>query len=152
MYQRPVLGLSEARAGVEAALAEASKKPDHPMAVAVVDDQGSLVYFARQDGAYALYGRMAINKAYTAALMMRDTRNFLERSRKADRELGTWGDGRVTAIPGGQCIINPGEGYIPGSEISGTVVGGIGMSGDIVEEDERIAIVGAEAIKKAMKL
>jgi len=87
MYQREVLGLSEARAAVEAALSEAYKQPERPMAVAVVDDRGDLVYCARMDGAYPLYMHMAINKAYTAARMLRDTAAFAERERELGREL-----------------------------------------------------------------
>ena len=45
MSQKEVLSLSQARAAVEAALLEASKEPGRPMAVAVVDERGDLVYF-----------------------------------------------------------------------------------------------------------
>ena len=148
MYQREVLGLSEARVAVEAAIAEASKEPDHPMAVAVVDDRGDPIYFARMDGVYPLYVQMAINKAYTAARMLRDTDALAKRQRELDRELTTWGDSKFTLLKGGQCITKPGEGYIPGSTIKGTVLGGIGASGRTVEEDERIAIAGLKAIRR----
>jgi len=147
MYQREVLGLSEARAAVEAALSEAYKQPDRAMSIAVVDDRGDLVCCARMDGAYPLYMHMAINKAYTAARMLKDTAAFAKRERELGRELTTWGDSKFTFVKGGQCIIRPGEGYIPGSTSKGTVLGGIGASGRSAEEDETIALAGLKAIK-----
>ena len=147
MYQKEVIGLSEARIAVEAALAEASKQPDRPMAVAVVDDRGDLVYFARMDGALPLYVHMAINKAYTAARMSWDTGFFAGLQREFDRELAIWGDSKLTLIKGGQCVIKPGKGYIPRSTTTGTVVGGIGASGRTEDEDEMIALAGLKAIE-----
>jgi len=147
MYQREVLGLSEARAAVEAALSEAGKQPDRPMAIAVVDHRGELVYCARMDGAYPLFMHMAINKAYTASRMLRDTAAFAERDRELGRELATWGDDKLTYIRGGQCIIKPNGGYLPAGKTKGIVVGGIGTSGRVPEEDEEIALAGLKAIK-----
>ena len=146
MFSREVLGLEEARVIADAALVEASKEPNRPMAVAVVDDRGDLIYCARMDGAYPLYMHMAINKAYTAARMFRDTAEFAKRQREFGRELATWGDGKFTLMKGGQCIIRPGEGYLPGAPGKGTVLGGIGAAGRIEEEDEEVAIAGLRAL------
>ena len=146
MYKREVLGLEEARAIAEAALAEASKEPNRPMAVAVVDDRGDLIYCAKMDGAAPLYMHMAINKAYTATRMMRDTAAFAELQREFGRELTTWGDSKFTLQRGGQCIIKPGDGYIPRGPVQGTVLGGIGASGRSDVEDEQVAIAGLKAL------
>ena len=73
MFQKTCLGLAEARAAVEAVLEEANKLPDAPIAVAVVDDYGRLVYFARMDGCPPVVVELAINKAYTAAVALMDT-------------------------------------------------------------------------------
>ena len=83
MYKREVLGLGEARTAAEAILAEASKEPNRPIAVAVADDRGDLIYLARMDGCYPLFIHMAINKAYTAARFRRHTRAFAERRKRA---------------------------------------------------------------------
>ncbi len=147
MSQKEVLSLSQARAAIEAALLEASKEQGRPMAVAVVDEWGDLVYFGRMDGAYPLFVHMAIIKAYTASRMLRDTAAFAERDHELGRELATWGDDRLTYIRGGQCIVKPGEGFIPGNPNKGTVIGGIGASGRAPEEDEMIALAGLKAIK-----
>jgi uncharacterized protein GlcG (DUF336 family) len=147
MYQRETLGLAEARAAVEAAIAEASKEPDRPMVVAVVDDRGDLVYFARMDGALPMFTHMAINKAYTAARMQRDTESFGNWLKQRGRELAQWTDAKLTPIRGGFPIIKPGKGYLPVGEKQGKLLGGIGASGRSGDEDGAIASVGLNAIK-----
>jgi uncharacterized protein GlcG (DUF336 family) len=147
MYQREVLGLAEARAAVEAALAEAGKEPNRPQVIAVVDDRGDLIYFARMDGALPLFTNMAINKAYTAARMQRDTASFGDWLKERGRDLAMWTDSRLTTTRGGLCIIKPGEGYLPLGTKQGKILGGIGASGRSGEEDEQIALTGLKAIK-----
>lgn len=151
MYQKEVLGLSEAQAAVEAALAEASKEPERPMAIAVVDDRGDLICFVRMDGALPLFTQMAISKAYTSSRMQRDTTSFGNSQRERGREIAAWADDKkLTTVPGGLCIIKPGKGYLPAAgTISGTLLGGIGASGRSPQEDEAIASAGLEAIKLA---
>jgi len=147
MYQREALGLAEARAAVEAALAEASKEPNRPMAIAVVDDRGDLVHFARMDGALPMFTQMAINKAYTSARIQRDTASLGDWLKERGRELAVWTDDKFTTARGGLSIIKPGEGYLPVATKQGKLLGGIGASGRSGEEDEQIALVGLNAIK-----
>jgi glc operon protein GlcG len=147
MYQKEVLGLEEAKAAVEAALAEAGKDPGRPMAVAVVDDRGDLICFARMDRALPLYTHMAINKAYTASRMRRDTVSFGEWQREKGREVAIWTDDRITPVQGGLCIIKPGEGYLSATGPRGTLLGGIAASGRSGKDDEAIAAAGLKAIK-----
>lgn len=147
MYQREALGLAEARAAVEAALAEASKEPNRPMAIAVVDDRGDLVYFARMDGALPMFTHMAMNKAYTAARVQRDTASFGDWLKEKGRELAVWTDDKFTTARGGLPIIKPGEGYLPIGTKQGKLLGGIGASGRSGEDDEQVALAGLNAIK-----
>ena len=109
MFEKKCLGLTEARAAVEAVLEEASKLPDAPIAVAVVDDYGRLVYFARMDGCPPVVVELAINKAYTAAVALLDTVAFAERDKGWGRELATYGDARFTYLQGGLVIRAGGE-------------------------------------------
>lgn len=146
MFKKDVIGLEEARRAVDAALAEASKEPHRPVAVAVVDDHGDLVYFARMDGAHPLFGHMAINKAYTAARMMMDTATLADVHRERGFDLATWGDGKLTLMRGGQVILKPGDAYIPGPTKQGIVLGGIGSSGRLAIEDEKVAVAGWKAL------
>jgi len=48
-YQRSVLSLDEAHKAMDRTLQEAFKAPDRPVAIAICDDQGELVTFARMD-------------------------------------------------------------------------------------------------------
>jgi len=73
MYQRESLGLEEARIAIEAMLREASKEPNRPVAMAIVDSQGQLISFARMDGGLPINQEMAIKKASTAAQIGVDT-------------------------------------------------------------------------------
>lgn len=147
MYQRETLGIAETKAAVEAALDEAKKEPNRPIAIAVVDDRGDLVCFARMDGALPLYTNMAINKAYTAARMQRDTDSFGEWLKQKGIDLTVWTDDKLTPIKGGFVIINPGEGYLPIGEKQGKLLGGIGVSGRSSEEDAQIAFTGLKAME-----
>jgi uncharacterized protein GlcG (DUF336 family) len=142
MFQKNCLGLAEARAAVEAVLEEANKLPDAPIAVAVVDDYGRLVYFARMDGCPPVVVELAINKAYTAAVALLDTLAFAERDKGWGRELATYNDARFTYLQGGLVIRAGGEGVI-----SQALLGGIGVSGRMPDEDERLARSGLKAMK-----
>ena len=147
MFDKPTISLEGARAAVDAALAEASKKPECPVSIAVVDGGGELVCSARMDGAYPLFMRVALNKAYTAAILLKDTTEFAKRSSDMNVDVSSWGDPRLTFIEGGFTIMKPSEGYIPASTTKGTVIGGIGVSGRAAVEDAVIARAGLKAIK-----
>jgi uncharacterized protein GlcG (DUF336 family) len=142
MYQREVLGLNDARAAVDAVIAEASKEPGRPIAVAVVDDRGDPICTARMDKGLPLFSHNAINKAYSAARMARDTLTTDKRMREDGLELAVWGDNRITTLQGGVCITKPSGQEWP----AGVLLGGIGVSGCGREEDERLSLVGIKAM------
>ena len=48
-YQKATLSLEEARRAMDRMLEEANKEPNRPLAIAIVDDQGELVSYARMD-------------------------------------------------------------------------------------------------------
>jgi glc operon protein GlcG len=137
MFQKGCLGLAEARAAGEAVLAGAAKLPDAPIAVAVTDDYGRLVFFARMNRCPPVVVELAINKAYTAAVALMDTFAFAERDKGWGRELATYGDARFTYLQGGLVI----------QAADGTLLGGIGVSGRMPDEDERLARIGLEAMR-----
>jgi glc operon protein GlcG len=141
MFEKECLGLAEARAAVEAVLNEACKLPDAPIAVAVVDDYGRLIYFARMDRCPPVALELAINKAYTAAIAMMDTLAFAERDKDWGRELATYADTRFTYLQGGLVISSGQDGA------SRSFLGGIGVSGRKAAEDEDLARIGLEAMK-----
>lgn len=142
MYSRKFLGLDQARAVAEAALAEASKNPERPCAIAVVDPMGDLVYFVRQDDDYNRdhphYIMLAINKAYTAARFWRDTAGIDEDFRKRGLNgVRDFLDPRYTPLPGGMCIKTP----------DGTLIGAIGISGRTSKDEITDIDIGEAGLK-----
>ncbi len=150
MHQTEHLGLEEARIGVDAVLAEMSKYPGAGICVMVVDGNGDFIYGVKTDGAYPSIVKMAFNKAYTAAVMLRDTLVLKERQKDIGVTTFDWGDPNFTTVEGGVCIVKPGPGHIPPGKMKGRIVGAIGFSGLYAAEDERMAQIGAEAIRKAI--
>jgi len=136
MIERKSLGLAEAQKAVQAMLEEASKG-GRPMSVAVVDALGTLLGFARMDGASPLTARMAMNKAYTAASFGIDTRNVNEWFKGAGKDVAWYDDHRLTVVHGGVCIRS-----------GDVLVGAIGTSGRHEDEDEALALVGKKALEE----
>lgn len=143
MYTKECLGLAETRAAIEAVLGEAGKQPEAPIAVAVVDDHGKLAYFARMDGCPPVVVELALMKAYTAAVALMDTVSFAARDKEWGRELATYGDDRFTYLQGGLVIWTKPDAGGPGQ----VLLGGIGVSGRMPDEDERLARIGLEAMQ-----
>ena len=135
------LGLEEAKAIVDAMLAEAARR-DLKFAAAVVDAGGDLIHLSRMNGASALNARMSHNKAYTATKWQRDTRVLKERlfdmSLGDDRrEISWFGDPRYTPVWGGIVL----------RASDGTMLGALGESGGTPELDEEIGRLGEQLFK-----
>jgi len=100
------------------------------MAIAIVDHEGLLQYFARMDGALPASTEIAIAKAYTSAAL-----------RMSTSEVGQ------KALPGAPLYgiqhTHPGKIVLFGGgfplRLGERVAGGIGISGGSVEEDEQVA-------------
>ncbi len=136
MYSKKFIGLEEARAVAEAVLVEASKSPGRPVAAAVVDPVGQLIYLVRQDDTLALSSNMATNKAYTAITLRQDT---AEVDSEMKTDISNFCDPRLTRLPGGVCLRAP----------DGTIIGAIGVSGRRRGErpsDKELAEAGAKAL------
>ena len=98
------------------------------IAVAVVDDHGELLVFARMDGTSLHAGVLAQNKAYTSARDRQATASLAQWAKDTGKDMGYWTDPKFTGIQGG----------LPISE-NDLVTGAIGVSGLSEEEDEVIA-------------
>jgi glc operon protein GlcG len=140
MYQRESLGIEEAKAAIEAILGEALKKPAQPVAVAVVDNRGELISYARMDGANQFNETMSLRKARTAALVGIDTSVFGQALPSLKINITDFGGCDVTIVPGGVSVSKPG---------GGPLVGAIGVSGRMAEEDEILARVGLNTLRSA---
>ena len=134
MIERACLSLEQAQRAVTAVIAEADKD-GRPMAAAVVDDHGDLICCARMDGAPARVQRFAIRKAYTAAVMGRNTLVFKKDIVDHNRSLSDYGDPLFTTLQGGHVVI-----------ADGRVVGAVAAGGNTTERDEEIAAIGVKAI------
>jgi uncharacterized protein GlcG (DUF336 family) len=135
-YQKPVLSLDDARRAMDRMLQEALKAPNRPIAIAICDDQGELVAFARMDKCAPLPLTIARKKAYTAARTRSDTKAFADRLKSMGRSAIDLGDPNLIGVQGGVAIIAG----------DGAALGGIGVSGLAAEEDEAIARAGLGAI------
>jgi uncharacterized protein GlcG (DUF336 family) len=131
----PRLTLAEARRVLQAALGKA-EAIGQPMNVAVVDDGGHLLAFARQDGAILASVDIATGKARTAALMKMST---AELGKAAAPGAPLYG---IEVTNGGLVIFGGG---IPLAGKRGDVVGAIGVSAGSVEQDVAVAQAGADA-------
>jgi uncharacterized protein GlcG (DUF336 family) len=121
------LSLEEGMKAIEVVVAEASRDA-RPMAIAVVDKQGELICCLRMDRAAPRILRHAIRKAYTAAVMERDTTAFKQDLQERDGNLDEWGDVRLTTLQGGVAI-----------KVDGECVGAIGVGGNTRQRDKEIA-------------
>jgi glc operon protein GlcG len=89
------------------------------VAVVVSDVAGAPVVLRRMDGVSPITGEIALDKAYTAAVLRRTTRALAERMTSApDLTMGMANRPRLIAWQGGLPIIE-----------NGTVIGGLGVSG-----------------------
>jgi glc operon protein GlcG len=122
-------------AGAEAVLAAAAQEATRlgrRVVIAVVDPAGELVALRRTPGAQVASSRVAVDKARTAAIFVRPSRE-LEEQVSAGR-LG------ALALHGGSAL----TGGIP-LVVDDHVVGAVGTSGETPAEDEAISLVGAQA-------
>ena len=116
-----------------AALPFASKN-SWPVAIAIVDNNGHLVYFERMDDTQIASTWIAIDKAKTSAQFRRPSRAFEEGVAKGRNAiLGLQG---ATPITGGLPIV-----------VGGKVIGGVGVSGVTADQDEQVASAGVAALK-----
>src|SRR5689334_15369219 len=125
----PPITVENAKKAAAAALAEAVKN-HWVMAVAIVDPNGTLVYYEKSDNTQLGSANVSINKARSAALYKRPTKAFQD-------ALASGGAGlRVMALEGGVPIL-----------LDGKIIGAIGVSGANSDQDGQCAVAGAAAIK-----
>jgi glc operon protein GlcG len=137
MYQKTCLSLGDAQMVVGAIQAELEKS-GKGAAIAVADEHGELIAFARTDGCPLPPITIAINKAFTAARERKPSRALGEASRSEGFPLTNFGDPRYVGWGGGVPITHDGR-----------VIGGVGVSGLPEEEDMALAQLGIEALGKS---
>jgi uncharacterized protein GlcG (DUF336 family) len=132
------LTLSEADTIIDAALARGREMDLGRLSVVVLDDGGHPIAMKREDGSEFLRPLIANGKAWGALGMGLPSRLLQERSQKLPVFIGALSDisdGRLVALPGGVII----------RDEDGSILGAVGVSGDVSEPDELCAVAGVEA-------
>jgi uncharacterized protein GlcG (DUF336 family) len=133
-YGLPI-GVDSAKKAAAAALAEAVKNHWN-MAIAVVDPNGTLVYYEKMENTQIGSADVAIEKARSAARFKRPTKALQDALAQGGAGL------RILGIPGAV----PVEGGVP-LVADGKIVGAIGVSGDSSDHDGICATAGAATVK-----
>ena len=130
-----MLSLSIASAIIDAALVEARGRDLAPLAIAVLDAGGHLVAYKREDGAGIVRYDIAFGKAWGSLGMGFGSRELSARAAKHPNfisALTTISGGRMAPSPGGVLILDH----------ANQVIGAIGVSGDVGDNDEICALAG----------
>jgi uncharacterized protein GlcG (DUF336 family) len=131
----PPISLEQARAVIQAAVAEA-KKRNWKMNIAVADSGGNLVAFQRMDGAMLASIQIAQHKARAAVTFRRPTKVFEDGINLMHLTYLLAFDG-IIASRGGIPLID-----------QGVIIGAIGCSGGTDSQDEVVSKTGAALINK----
>jgi glc operon protein GlcG len=128
-------------AGAETAL-EAAKKKAAAMGlkcnIAVVDDGGHMLAFARMDGARPASAATALTKAVSAATFRQETGPLPAKGEPdvlLSLSIQNASGGKITTLKGGVPIV-----------VDGQVVGAIGVGGGTGEQDVEVAKAGIQAL------
>jgi uncharacterized protein GlcG (DUF336 family) len=129
--------LAQASIIVDKALEHGRAQKFKPLTVAVLDAGGFLVAFKREDNSSLLRFEIATGKAWGCLGMGFGGREFARPAAAAPhfiQALTAASGGRVVPVPGGVLIRSGGQ-----------IVGAVGISGDISENDEACAVAGIKA-------
>lgn len=120
-------------------IAAAEKKAaaiKQPMNIAVADEGGNIVAHVRMDGAWIGSIDISMKKAYTSRAFDIATRDLAKESQSGGQFFGIHAsnDGRIMIFAGGMPLKRDGK-----------VVGAIGVSGGMGDQDQAVAEAGAAA-------
>lgn len=135
-------------AGAEKILAAAREKATAAglkMNIAIVDDGGHLLAFARMDGARPASAYTALTKAVTAATFRQESGPVPTNAPDMLLSLSLQnaaqaGGGKLTTLKGGVPVV-----------VDGQVIGGVGVGGGSGEQDAEVAKAGIQALLDALK-
>jgi glc operon protein GlcG len=134
--EMPALTYEGARRAAEAANAVAAERGVEPV-IAVVDAGGDLLYLLRPDGAQVASANVSVDKARTAAIYRRPSKDFEDQA--SNGRASALHLARAVPLQGGMPILQDGE-----------VAGAIGVSGaSSADEDQELAVIGSQAFTYA---
>jgi uncharacterized protein GlcG (DUF336 family) len=130
------LTLEQAQKAVEAGLAKA-RELGSPSSIAIVDDGRNLLAFARMDGALLASIEISVAKAYTARSLNMQTRDVgpLTQPGQPLYGLETTHRQALVTFGGGQPI-----------SLGGEIVGGLGVAGGTVDQDQEVGDAAVAAL------
>ncbi len=132
----PALSFTQIQAAMQAMIVEATKLPNEPVAMAIVDAAGNLLAYNTMDNLRLFSRRHALRKAYTAAILGTDTGANAQRLHSQGRSVSEQGDAQITNGQGGLVIIK-----------DGVILGGIGVGGyPSGQRDEDLSRIGLNAM------
>jgi glc operon protein GlcG len=129
---------AQARSAIDAIVA-AVEAAGFTAAIAIVDAHGDLLAAHRMDGCRPRSMRMTQRKAYTAAVMDRDTTAFQEEIVAKNLQIAYYGDPMFCALPGGVVV----------RAADGTTLGAIGVTGNTKNRDGEFAAAGVPFLTRA---
>ncbi len=136
MADKPFLSFDQVRAAMSAMIDKAMQTPDEPVAMAIVDDTGNLVAYAKMDNLRIFSRRHALRKAYTSAIVGMDSGAHAERIHGQGRNMSDLGDPNLTHGQGGLVLMQ-----------GSVILGGIGVGGyPSGQSDEDLSRVGLAAM------
>ena len=132
----PTITLAQAQKIAAGVRAEAAKNHWHE-AVAIVEPNGALVYFAKMEDTQYGSIKVALNKATSAALFRRTTKAFQQGLEKGmSKTIYLLELEGANAVPGGIPIMSGGK-----------IIGGIGCSGETGDQDIQMCQAGLKALQ-----
>ena len=137
MYSKSVLSLDQTQKAMQAMIEKATQEPARPVAMAIVDDAGDLVSYAKMDKCRPNPQTFAIRKAYTSAMSGVNSADYAERLKSQGRTVSDFGNPNLVSAQGAAVVLDP---------ASGAVLGAIGVSGLSSQEDEDLAKLGVQAL------
>ena len=132
------LHLETCRIIANAALASAAEMGLKPICVVVLDNRASLRICVSQDGTSIDRHRIAHGKANAAMSLGMGSRALGDRAEVQAYFIDAVGrmlDGDFIPVPGGVLVKNT----------AGEILGAVGISGDLSDNDEKAAVAGIEA-------
>ena len=133
------LNLETAQAIVAAALKHARAKGFLPLGVGVLDARGALIAYAAEDGTSLRRVDIALAKANGALAMGLGSRTLAARAMKQPAFYAALPEvvrGGLAPAPGGVLV----------RTADGILVGAVGVSGDVSDNDEAAALAGVAAV------
>lgn len=132
------LTLAQAKTIIEHTLAAQAKHNFKPMAVVVLGIAGTIKASESQDGTSLLRPKIAHGKAFGAISMGVGSRVLFERAKQEPffvQSVNALCDGALVPVPGGVLV----------RDKDGNVMGAVGVTGDLSDNDETCAVAGIEA-------